>query len=34
MIGITMIGEYSEIILDSRYDMEKRYKKEKRSEGE
>ena len=30
MIGITMIGEYFEIISDSRYDKEKIYKKEKR----
>ena len=34
MIGITMIGDYFDIISDSRYDMENRYKKEKRSEGE
>ena len=34
MIDISMIGDYFDIILDSRYDMENRYKKEKRSEGD
>ena len=31
---MTVIGDYLEIISDSRYDMENRYKKEKRLEGE
>ena len=31
---MTVIGDYLEILSDSRYDMENRYQKEKRSEGD